>query len=153
MCTMTEWDELTCRSDLAACSANVVTHAGKPRSHCTWQERCVDMDAARQKRPGAPPPAENHSRPSTQSGRHTGCATRKELPENAHTQQRHSKKSATGLPRAGGGAANTSLQARRCRVAPHVITGHAPAQCTSTANKLPSNTQINSAATYTRISN
>jgi hypothetical protein len=66
-------------------------------------------DAARQKRPGAPPPA-GKSLQAKQSGRQAAQHARNELPENTQTQQRHSKKSATGLPRAGGGAAN-SLQA------------------------------------------
>jgi hypothetical protein len=36
-----------------------------------------------------------------QANRLTGCAICKELPEIRYTQQRHSKRSATGLPQAG----------------------------------------------------
>jgi hypothetical protein len=38
---------------------------------------------------------------SGQANRLTGCAIYKELPESRYTQQRLSKMSATGLPRAG----------------------------------------------------
>jgi hypothetical protein len=31
-------------------------HASRDLRHCTWRAGCVDMDAARQKKPGAPPP-------------------------------------------------------------------------------------------------
>jgi hypothetical protein len=91
------------------------------------------------KRPGAPPPA-GKSLQTKQSGRQAAQHARNYLKTHTHSKGT-ARSQQQAFPGRGKVLPTLSLQARRCRVAPHVITGHAPAQCRSTANKLPSNTQ------------
>jgi hypothetical protein len=69
------------------------------------------MDAARlEKREAWSAPARRKIAPGpAKTGRsHARCAACKKLPENTHTQQRHSRRSSvTGLPRAGEAVTNT----------------------------------------------